>query len=60
MLRKLAPMSGQIWGMFVKIFGDLGTFLGHILLHVVTFRLMLGLSSAFSRRYVGSDWGCGV
>ena len=37
-------MGGQIWGMFVKIFGDFGAFLGHILLHVGTFRPMLGLS----------------
>ena len=31
-LRKLAPMGSQIWGMFAPIFGDLGAFLGHILL----------------------------
>ena len=30
-------------GMFVPIFGDLGAFLRHILLHVGTFRQMLGL-----------------
>ena len=29
--------------MFVPIFGDLGAFLRHILLHVGTFRQMLGL-----------------
>ena len=38
------PMGGQIWGILVPIFGDLGAFLGHILLHVGTFRSMLGLS----------------
>ena len=27
-------MGGQIWGMFVKIFGDFGAFLGHILFHI--------------------------
>ena len=31
-------------GMFVPTVGDLGAFLRHILLHVGTFRQMLGLS----------------
>ena len=53
-------MGSQIWGMFAPIFGDLGAFLGHILLHVGTFRPMLGLSRGFLWRYVGSDWGCGI
>ena len=53
-------MGSQIWGMFAPIFGDLGAFLGHILLHVGTFRPMLGLCWGFSWRYVGSDWGCGI
>ena len=44
LLRKLALMGGQIWCMFVPICGDLGAFLGYILLHVGTFRRMLGLS----------------
>ena len=54
---KLAPVGGQNWCTFVPIFGDRGAFLGHILFHVGTFRPMLGLSWAFSWRYVGSDWG---
>ena len=43
----------------VPIFGDLGAFLGHTLFHIGTFHPMLGLSSGFSWRYVGSDWGRG-
>ena len=46
--------------MFVPIFGDLGAFLGYILLHVGTFRRMLGLSCGFSWGYVGGDWGRGI
>ena len=38
-LRKLAPVGSQIWGMFAPIFGDLGGFSGHILLHVGTLGL---------------------
>ena len=37
-------MGGQIWGMFVKIFGDLDAFLGHILFHIRALHPMLGLS----------------
>ena len=33
----------SLFGMFVPIFGDLGAFLRRILLHVGTFRQMLGL-----------------
>ena len=43
----------------MPIFGDLGAFLGHTLFHIGTFHPMLGLSSGFSWRYVGSDWGRG-
>ena len=32
------------WGTFVPIFGDLATFLGHILFHIGAFHPMLGLS----------------
>ena len=59
-LCKLAPVGGQIRGMFVPIFGDLGAFLGHTLFHIGAFHPMLGLSWGFSWRYVGSDWGCGI
>ena len=37
-------MGGQIWGMFVKIFGDFGAFLGHILFQILALHPMLGLS----------------
>ena len=39
-------MGGQIWGMFVKLFGDFGAFLGlgHILFHIGALHPMLGLS----------------
>ena len=47
-LCKLAPLGGQILGMFAPIFGDLGAFLGHILLYVRP------------RLRLGSDWGCGI
>ena len=43
-LCKLAPMSGQNWGTFVPIFGDLGAFLGHVIFHIGAFHPMLGLS----------------
>ena len=34
-LRKLALMGGQIWCMFVPIFGDLGAFLGYTSLSIL-------------------------
>ena len=38
LLTKAGSNGQKFWGMFAPIFGDLGAFLGHILLHVGTFR----------------------
>ena len=44
LLTKACSNGRSNLGMVVPIFGDLGAFLGYILLHVGTLRRMLGLS----------------
>ena len=57
----LAKACSNGWSILGHVCENLrgSSFLGHILFHIGALHPMLGLSSGFSWRYVGSDWGRG-